>query len=437
MPEGDITQVRCPSPEKANEWVVIGKITGTPGNKTTNLEAPLGLVNYLLSIKCDFNIQYRIGECSRPDDPTGYEFLLSFENARISNRGITGLNPRTPDSNNQSMVTADVTFDDFYVVVAPTWTGVTITEQTGATIKDVHFCDSAVCAGNCGTGSIGCQVGYVITSGITGGGGEEIWKTVDGGSNWTRIQSPFTEVYDDMVAIDCMGDVVLVANGTTAGTIARSADAGASWTVIEVGGSQVVNDIFFVDSAHIYLCGEGGHIWYSADGGLTWTIQEDGDLSASGLNEITFFNLDYGIAVGDGGTILRTINGGSDWSLVTSGVATNLHTVDFVTKWLVWIGGASATLLKSTDSGATWTAVTWSGAGTDTINSIKFCGTSFGFFGGTTAADAGVLYTTPDGGYSFKAQVLPTNAGINAVHCCDPNTAFLATNGNGMLIKTS
>ncbi len=436
MPEGDITQIRCPSPEKANEWKVIGKITGAPGNNTTSLEAPIGLVNYLLTIKCDFSFQYRIGECSRPDDPTGWEMLMSFENARISSRGITQVNGRSQDNNNQILTTADVTFDNFYFVKAKTWTNVTVTAQAGATLKDVHFCDSLVCAGNCGVGSAGCQVGYVITTGITGGGGEEIWKTVDGGSNWTRIQSPFTDVYDDMVAIDCMGDVVIVANGTVASQIARSSDGGANWNIISVGGAQIVNDIHFVDSAHVYLCGEGGYIWYSSDGGLTWTIQTQGTVTASGLNEITFYDSNNGLCVGDAGAILKTSNGGADWSLETSGVATNLFTVSYVTKTLAWVAGANGTLLKTTDSGETWTAVTWPGAGTDSINSITFCGTLFGFFGATTASDDGIVYSTVDGGYSFRAEAIPTNSGVNAIHCCDPNTVFIATNGGGTLIKT-
>jgi photosystem II stability/assembly factor-like uncharacterized protein len=437
IPEGDITYIRCPSNVKANEWKITGEIVGTPGNKTTSMEAPLGLVNYLLSIKCKFGFQVRFGECSRPDDPAGWELMLAFEDAKITNRGVTQINGRNPDNNNEAMTTADITFAEMYFVKTRSWTSAVITAQSGATLKDVTFCDSPTCAGACGTGSSGCQVGYVITAGIAAGGGEEIWKTLDGGDSWTRIQSPFTDVYDDMVAIDCVDDVVIVVNGTTADTIARSADGGATWSIINVGLNKILTDVFMLDSMNIWVCGEDGRIAKSADGGLTWTAQEAGVATAEDLNEIHFFDENYGLAVGDAGAILRTINGGVDWELVSSGVATNLLCCRAVTKFIFWVGGASGTLLYSMDSGATWNVKSWPGAGTDTINAIEFYGNEFGFFGATSAGAAGVLYSTVDGGYTMGVVTLPSNVGINRIYMCDPNTVYIATNGSGRLIYTA
>ena len=435
IPEGDVTYVRCPSPSQANVWDIVGSVVGTPGNKTTSMQAPIDLVNYLLTIKCDFNFQFRMGECSRPDDPAGWESLLAFEGARITNRGVQNLNPRDPANNNQIMTTADITFSEMYFVKEREFVAKTVTATSGATMQDIHFCDAEVCAGACGTGSIGCQVGYVITSGIAAG--EEIWKTIDGGANWTELTNPFTSIYDDLVAIDCIDDVVILINGTSTSSIARSADGGTTWAIIDVGGAQIVNDIFIADSANMWLVGDGGYVWYSSDGGLTWETQDAGVATSENLAEVFFYTTQKGIAVGAAGAIIRTIDGGVTWTAVTSGTANALNTVCMSSELIAWVGGASGTLLYTMDGGLTWTAKTWPGAATDTINAITFCGCEFGFFGSTTIGTLGKLYTTLDGGYTYRLETLPTNLGINAIHCCDPNTVYLATNGDGKILKTT
>ena len=434
IPEGDITYIRCPSRSQPSEWDIIGQIVGVPGNKTASLEAPLDLVNYLLTIKCEFNVQVRLGKCDRPDNPLTWESMLSFRNARITQRSVSNLNARTPETNEVVLVMADIVFDEMEFLQAPAYVSSTVTSTADAALQDVSFCDDPMCAGACGVGSTGCQVGYVVTAGIVAG--EELWKTVDGGDNWVEITSPFASVYDDIIGVDCAGDVVILISGTTASTIARSADGGATWTIIDVGGAQILADVHMLDGANVWLTGAGGYIWYSSDAGLTWTIQDAGVATAEDLKEIHFADTDTGLAVGDAGAIVRTANGGADWAAVTSGVATDLKTVFCVTDLIMWAGGATATVLYSMNGGITWVEKTWPGTGTDTINAISFCGCMFGYFGATSVALAGVLYDTVDGGYTLTARVLPTNAGINAIECCDPGTVFIATNADGVLLKT-
>ncbi|MDD3136981.1 MAG: hypothetical protein PHF64_10830, partial [Methanoregula sp.] len=90
-PKGDVTLLRCPSPVEAKAYEVIGKITGTPGNPTMQITAPLDVVNWLLSINCDFNYQHRYAECGTPNDPGAWEYMLHFVNCRITQDSINGL----------------------------------------------------------------------------------------------------------------------------------------------------------------------------------------------------------------------------------------------------------------------------------------------------------------------------------------------------------
>lgn len=435
IPEGDISNIYCPSSTQPNEWDVVAQTKGTPGNATTSLEAPLDLVNYLLSIKCPFGVQLRFTRCNRPDDPASWESMLVFRDAQISSRGVTNLNGRTPDNNeSEVLVTAELTFAEMTFVKTLTWTSQQVTSTANATIKDIAFCDDVTCAGECGAGSTGCQVGYVIT---TGAASEEVWKTINGGATWTEIANPFAAPYtDDIVAIACKSNTVILVNGTTASQIAKSVDGGTSWSIIDAGGAQIISDVYMYSSAQVWMCGANGRVWYSDDGGASWTVQDAGVAAgAVTLNEIFMYDDTHGMAVGNSGAIIATTDG-ETWAAQSSGVATNLNTVAMTSRWIAFVGGASGVLLVTTDGGTTWVAKTYPGAGTDSINVIVFYDNILGWLGSTTAAAAGKIYRTLDGGYTWtQAEVLPTNAGINAIWVCSPNKVFAATDTAGTIIK--
>lgn len=426
-PEGDLTPVFCPSRTRPNEWDVKGQLRGTPGNKTSSLEAPLDAVNYLVRLKCDFNIQARIATCDTPEDPDSWETMFHFRNARITSRGVTGLNPRDPGNNAEVLTTADIAFENFIDVKRMT----AVTSNVRAGTDDflaIHFCDEPSCPGNCGDGSDGCQIGFAVFN-------NGLYKTEDGGANWTEITSPFTAIYDDVVDVSCKGDVVILVNGTTAGRIARSQDGGDTWSVVTLPDSIVADAVHMVDVSRIYVAGADGYIWFSDDGGRTWTTQTDGAATTEDLKDIFFFDSKRGWAVGANGAILRTVDG-STWTSVTSGVAVQLNAVHFITAQVGFAAGASGTLLKSTNSGATWTAQTWFGAGTDTINAITSCEQSFVFFGGTTSGAAGFIYQSIDGGFTANAMTLDSVAGVNGLHCCAPDLLY-AAGADGDIVKAA
>lgn len=427
-PEGDLTPVFCPSRTVPNEWDVKGQLRGTPGNKTTSLEAPLDAVNYLLRLKCEFNAQYRITSCGTPEDPDSWENLIHFRGMRITSRGLTGLNPRTPDNNGEILTTADVAFLEFIDVKRMEFVTSNVIPSSTSDFLAVSFCDEPSCPGNCGEGSDGCQVGFAVFN-------NGIYKTTDGGGNWSEITSPFVAIYDDVVDVACKGDVVIIVNGTTAGRVARSQDGGETWSIVTLPDNIVANAVYMVDVSRVYVAGADGYVWYSQDGGRTFVTQTDGAATSEDLKDIFFFDNNRGWAVGANGAIIRTVDGAS-WVAITSGVATQLNAVHFITAQVGFAAGASGTLLKSVDGGATWTVETWFGAGTDTINAITSCEQSFVFFGGTTSAPAGFLYMSIDGGDTASAVTLESIAGINDLHCCAPDLVY-AAGDNGDIVKGS
>jgi len=423
IPEGDITVLRCPSPVVSGATVIVGQSRGTPGNPTMQITAPLDLVNYLLSIRCDWNFQNRWTECGTPQDPTGWEQLLHIKNAAITSRSIEGLDHGAMDAkaSNPIEVIADITFETVTFINKPVFVAVTVTAISGAHLVDVAICDSPSCPGVCGVGSPGCEVGWVISAGA--GSVEQLHKTEDGGSTWTHQDSPFVSPYDELVSIDCAGDLVIVASGVTAGTIARSTDGGATWAIVDTGVPTALNDVFVLDAANVWVCGDGGYIAYSSNGGSTWVIQDAGVVTAANLNEIAFWNTSVGFAVGVGGAIVRTLDGAT-WGAVTSGTANALKCVAAVSEFIWFAGGVAGTLIYTGDRGTTWTARAGVFAATDIVNGLSFCD-QIGVAVGTTQGGAGIMKMTIDGGYTWQAVTIPATTGLNAVECCIPNMTTL------------
>jgi photosystem II stability/assembly factor-like uncharacterized protein len=69
-----------------------------------------------------------------------------------------------------------------------------------------------------------------------------------------------------------------------------------------------------------------------------------------------------GLAVGTGAAaVLKTTNGGATWTAVSAPPARNLYAVDLVGTTGYAVGrtsaGRAATVLKTTNGGSTWTAV--------------------------------------------------------------------------------
>lgn len=421
-PLGDKTVRYCPSPANHNEYEVIASIKGAPGPVTFSMVTPWIVRTKLAEISCPFNAQLRFGYCKRPDDPTGWEQVVHLVNADLTSRSFDSMVVREPGDNTLPEVSADVAADSLLIFRALQW----IEQGAAASVyqlNDVAFCDSPECGSQCGRGSPGCQVGYVVGDGGCPGDAP-LLNTTDGGGTWTDLGSPFTAGTDDITSVCCDGDYVIVTNGTTA-SIAYSTDAGTTWNEVTTGFTGgVLEDCYLYSRQNIWVVGAGGYIYNSTDGGATWTIQEDGDITSNTLNKIHGYDDQIIYAVGDGGALLKTIDGGKTWFNVTSPTAGNLYAVFAVEREVVFIGGAGG-LWYSVDGGTNFTQVT--GVNTPVID-ITFCGCNFGFMvtGGPT------FYRTIDGGYTWTTETTGAVANLYAAFCCSVNEVF-AVGDNGQV----
>lgn len=262
----------------------------------------------------------------------------------------------------------------------------------------------------------------VVYIGSASGG---VWKTVDGGLNWTPLTDELSNLNHGVVALDPSSpDTVYAGTGeytTGAGGdgLFRSTDGGATWT--KLAGTGLVGSRFssiIVDptnSNRIHIAGQIGYA-RSDDGGATWFDPGFGKCSALVMKP------------GDPNTLLlgdhsdgirRSTDGGSTWVMLND---TNGLPIENVSRILIaFAPSAPATaytailngsnlngFFVSTDSGLNWTELVntpnfptpqgWYDAfvGVDPGDAdTVYCGGVF-----PTYAEAGVIKTT-DGGVTW------------------------------------
>ncbi|MGC4040953.1 MAG: T9SS type A sorting domain-containing protein [Flavobacterium sp.] len=214
----------------------------------------------------------------------------------------------------------------------------------------------------------------------------------------------------------------------------KTSDGGITWTTgaINVGNTTGlgIGNITAADSDTAWVSvfpvstalGTQG-IYKTTNGGTTWTKQTTAAFtSASFCNFVYFWDANNGVCMGDkrGGyfEIYTTTNGGTNWTRTPSANIASTSTdysytgKYFVTGNTVWFGTDNGELMRSTDRGLNWTAITTPvpdfGGGTDTtsVAEFAFSDNNHGFIlKETYDASANflstTLYRTDDGGANW------------------------------------
>ena len=103
-------------------------------------------------------------------------------------------------------------------------------------------------------------------------GSNIIFKTIDGGENWTEIKNfPFTPPADWIRKVVFPSDSIGYACADI-GRIYKTTDGGDSWKTLNSGVQEALMDMDFVDDKIGVAVGFNGTIVRTTDGGLNWHI---------------------------------------------------------------------------------------------------------------------------------------------------------------------
>jgi photosystem II stability/assembly factor-like uncharacterized protein len=290
---------------------------------------------------------------------------------------------------------------------------------------------------------------------------------------WTWLNPwPPPITFNDVLCLDST-TIIAVGNG---GNILRSTNAGNDW---ESARTQSVNDLLavsFADRMHGTAVGNQGTLLFTTNGGMDWTQQITG--TSRPLRGVSFADSLNGLAVGGSqsdyyGVILKTTNGGSSWlSITVSPPYYQLNDVSCMSPTIAFLvtgngyvyrttdGGyswgysamspdgylfsiqslpeqtvvaAGYRIMKTTNSGNTWTTTLQSNGLPKRSVSIAYTG--FGFAVGN-GVGTGLILRTTDYGSTWTELASGTNSGLGGVNAVAPTHAFVV-GGSGLILRTT
>jgi len=263
-------------------------------------------------------------------------------------------------------------------------TAANIQEFTKTTDGGLTWTPGTINVGNAGLGismihaldqTTAWLAAYPTAGGQTGG----IWKTINGGTTWTRQNTAtfnnaasFTNVVHFWDANEgfCQGDPI---NGDF--ELYRTTNGGTTWTLVpgasipnptngnEFGytrGIEVVgNSIWFSTSL--------GRLYHSTDRGVTWSVYATpvadfgGAITNGTTANFSFSSATDGVIINNSGAVYRTTNSGASWTLVptTGSVFTGGLCAIEGTSTVFSTGSATGASGSSysTDNGSTWNII--------------------------------------------------------------------------------
>ena len=251
-------------------------------------------------------------------------------------------------------------------------------------------------------------------------GGGLLFKTADGGNTFSEITIP-TMTYLNIVHFFDATTGLVMGDPTGTGTyweVFRTTDAGATWARVPQANIPAANagdygftNQFTAVGDNVWFTSNKGSIYHTTDRGVTWmkhTTGLTGTSTTAAVRALAFSDAMNGVVVGSTGAMRRTTDGGATFTAVTpTGTVynTNLAAVPGAPNTYVGVSATAGATGSSvtTDGGQTWTVLDMGG---DQYTDVIFFDGQRGWAGGFTGM-GGV-----GGAFQYTGAPLATRADV-------------------------
>src|SRR3989304_2854094 len=406
---GDITRIQAPSLAQYGAFDEVGTIRGHDEAPTMDVTfsypESLSEILELVRIGCPIDLQLHFGRCANPTNfDAGWEKVVVMENVLFTNYALGDLGALEASENAKIDETVSLSAEWFYEVKKLSFAE-RATTDVGQEIVDLVV-NTIVSCGDCSNPTDGRTEVFALSSPVTASPGllPEIIYTDDGyvtsGDDWITTFA----IGEDAKAIEIVGSnlVVISQSGLALHYSDKQAQLNGApvWTKVATGfvAAHGPNDIAVASAVDVWMCGQGGYIYYTSDptGGVS--VQDAGVATVQNLNRIYAYNSDVVVSVGAANALVYTLDG-QTWRTGVGpdvGHAPALNSVFCLTERIWFVGTADNALWVTEDQGTTWTQVrftgdTSTGGGVGRVDDVRFASRDCGFMCHATSAPKGYV----------------------------------------------
>lgn len=415
LPEaGGFTPAFAPDPANAKRFKLISRLASAPDlpSATIMFYEKHGVLPRQLFKQCPFSVYEVAGSCQDLSDLYNgvTDYLLIYSLAMVAEKNLG--DRVTMDSDELIGDELSINLSDIYPV-GPLGFGDNAQTLIDREILDVTYGNRQIC-GNCGPENDGSKWIYAVTRSSGGSPGlpSEVIYSTDGGSTWNQVTITGIGATEDPVAIRFVGSRLVVLS-PTAGSATQSGyywadidpDTGVpgAWTKVTSGfvAAAQARDMFVLSPREVFFVGDGGYIYKATDITSSVTAINAGVATTQNLARIRGSE-EVLVAVGASGTVVRSINRGATWSTTTAAPTTSdLTALEVFNQRRIWVGSVNGYMWYTLDGGKTWTKKAFSGEGTGSVFDIVFATEEVGYMLNANATPTARLFVTLDGGYTW------------------------------------
>ncbi len=237
--------------------------------------------------------------------------------------------------------------------------------------------------------------------GWIGGNGGVVLRTINGGVNWSNVTGSPIGTADVYAICGLDANTCLVSTSPSATFVYRTSNGGVNWTQVFTQTGGFIDDIKFQNASTGYMYGDpvGSRwsLWKSTNGGVNWDstglyLPQAG--TEAGWNNAMWLsgnNLWFGT---NNTRVYKSTNFGSTWTFGATTGSANSYSVAF--NGSIGFTGQSS-LLKSTNGGTNYAAVTLPGTGTaysfnGVLDRFWYCRTTNIYWSSDNGANFAVQY---------------------------------------------